>query len=940
MGRLCDRGRGLSLLVLAGIACLAVFRADAVTRIVDPSGATPYTTIQSAIDDAEPGSDDVFVSCGTYLEDVSMRDGVSVRGAGPQCTIIDGQGHGSVVTMPQIHGPTELSGFTIRSAWADGAGVEIIGGSPVISRNVIEHNPIGIRVGGFGASPVITQNVIRENTGYRGGGVSLVVDGAVVSSNLIVGNTAYYGAGIYVVGSAEIIGNTIVGNTAEYFGGALLAGGDPLVVVRDNIMIDNSAGTGQGGAVWTWPGPTSISFAGNDTFGNTPEEYWPPEIDPTGVNGNVAVDPLFVDRRENHAGFQLRSTSPLLEAGTAVSSTHDVFGLPRSLDGDVDGVSRSDIGARENDGPTRFRADSSGFLWDAVLGEEITYDVFRGDLAILRETGIYTQDPSAVPGAAQFCPVEEPRLLDPDLPAPDQLFFYVLGAQGAVPGTLGFTSAATERPRTLPCQAEMCNGIDDNGDGVVLLNEIDLDGDGYVKCTPWSGSLPEIVGGGDCDPAQAAIHPDAEEICDGLNNDCLGTLAPEELDSDDDGFPLCAADCDNTAVSVFPGAPELCDGVANDCSAPSWPVVPPGEADADSDGYRPCAGDCDDGNYATRPGALEPCNAIDDDCDGLVDEGQTPQDADADGVFDACDNCPGLPNPGQADRDGELFAQWPYGATASSEYSSGDYSAMQATGAPENVGVCSDRPTNWSPLGATADPEWLELSYPVASPAFGVNVHESFEKGFVQRIELVDTSGVHHVVWEGPDPTICGAVLEARFPLTPYAVHRVIVHTSVPAWEEIDAVEQLSAFEVPDGRGDVCDNCPELDNPTQADSDGDGAGDRCDCAADDPATRPASEVAGLVVERLGPDGLRLSWQPAPGASTYAVVRGELSSLSPTHLGECRIGGMAALTWDDLDVPPPGQGFTYLVRGESACGPGTLGPGFGDLKRSDSGTDCP
>jgi len=174
--------------------------------------------------------------------------------------------------------------------------------------------------------------------------------------------------------------------------------------------------------------------------------------DPTGQNGNVSIDPVFVDMRANFLGFQLRSSSPLLEAGVAgAQSPLDLAGLPRPLDGDADGVSASDIGARENDGPTRLLAFLEGCAWDPVLRPGTRYEAFRGDLDVLRATGVYTQDPDTVPGARHFCDLHAAALLDGEVPQPGQVLFYVAAARGAVPGTLGYTSAAVERPRTMAC---------------------------------------------------------------------------------------------------------------------------------------------------------------------------------------------------------------------------------------------------------------------------------------------------------------------------------------------------------------------------------------------------------------------------------------------------------------------------------------------------------
>jgi len=260
---------------------------------------------------------------------------------------------------------------------------------------------------------------------------------------------------------------------------------------------------------------------------------------------------------------------------------------------------------------------------------------------------------------------------------------------------------------------------------------------------------------------------------------------------------------------------------------------------------------------------------------------------------------------------------------------------------PESSGVCADAPTNWSPLTSSADPEWIELSYTVPVKAVGVNVHENLEERFVRGIDLRDLSREYHPVWTAMDATACGDALQARWLLTPYDVNRVVVHTAAPDWEEIDAVELLGVFDASDGIGDACDNCPEFPNPSQADLDGDGSGDACDCAPGDPTARPSAAVEGVFAGSPSPGVVRLSWGPAAGAATYAIVRGERSTLSVTHLGECVAGGLDTVEWDDAEVPAAGEGFSYLVRGDSlVCGAGTLGFGAFGVARIDEGTVCP
>ena len=185
---------------------------------------------------------------------------------------------------------------------------------------------------------------------------------------------------------------------------------------------------------------------------------------------------------------------------------------------------------------------------------------------------------------------------------------------------------------------EICDGLDNDCDGILgdgndgTPDENDSDDDGYLGCDD------------DCEDNQGLIHPGAMEGCDGVDSDCDGALGSDELDLDGDSYSVCGGDCEEGVASVNPGAlEELCDGFDTDCNG----LLPSDEEDGDNDGYLSCE-DCDDGNPSANPGRLsEACDGFDTDCDGLVDGDDPDTDSDGDG-FSACgaEDCDDTPAPG------------------------------------------------------------------------------------------------------------------------------------------------------------------------------------------------------------------------------------------------------------------------------------------------------
>ncbi len=247
------------------------------TCTVNGTGGGNYTTIQAALNVA--GCTTINVASGTYTENLVVSRSITIAGAGPSATIIDGginsaslcqseisgDGRRTITISPGV-GPVTITGVTVQHGCVN----ELLGksptgvGTPLEGGGIFHHRVLNL------SNAVVTNNYVF---GFDAGGGGIAAETALAVLNLsnvtISNNVATEGAGLDIDGNATLNKVTINNNAATVDGGGInlgVAQASSLLSMVNVTISGNSAGR-NGGGLYVVAGSsatvTNVTLSGN-----------------------------------------------------------------------------------------------------------------------------------------------------------------------------------------------------------------------------------------------------------------------------------------------------------------------------------------------------------------------------------------------------------------------------------------------------------------------------------------------------------------------------------------------------------------------------------------------------------------------------------------------------------------------------------------------------
>ncbi|MEM1088771.1 MAG: right-handed parallel beta-helix repeat-containing protein [Pseudomonadota bacterium] len=199
-------------------------------------------TLSGGIDDGNAGGD------------LDLLGEIRISGAGPEATVIDGNGIDRVLHL--VTGRVELEDLRLTGGASKGCGGGIYG-SDMVLRNVwVDNNqsssPPGLGGGGIcadsGSIEVLDgSRVFANSTNNRGGGIMVSGDLVIADARVEDNNSGGLGGGISTIGGRVTIYDSIIsGNQADRGGGGLFLNASTQAAIANSIVVHNRATSGAG----------------------------------------------------------------------------------------------------------------------------------------------------------------------------------------------------------------------------------------------------------------------------------------------------------------------------------------------------------------------------------------------------------------------------------------------------------------------------------------------------------------------------------------------------------------------------------------------------------------------------------------------------------------------------------------------------------------------
>lgn len=221
-------------------------------------------TVLAAANKAADG-DSIQIAAGTYQENLDLSKTLTMTGAGPDATFLDGGGSHRVLQTAGIAG-LRLENLTIQNGFVTGSGERGGGiynlGTLHLVQVTVQNNEAENDGGGgiFNSGTLILENsqVISNSTNGAGGGVyGWNTSHTTLNNSLIEGNEASLGGGVFTSDVLVLADSTFSGNSAANGGGGVyLSGGEADL---NSSTLTNNHSDSIGGAIYNSSGGITLT---------------------------------------------------------------------------------------------------------------------------------------------------------------------------------------------------------------------------------------------------------------------------------------------------------------------------------------------------------------------------------------------------------------------------------------------------------------------------------------------------------------------------------------------------------------------------------------------------------------------------------------------------------------------------------------------------------